>query len=846
MRRLPRRHRRRGILLYVGLGLMMVLSIVGSALMYYATSSELNARMIYQGEVITNLAEAAVEEAFLNFERQLNEDRDSKIYKQLRDPLPPDSELELDPEYMSQITQAARKVAKDLYGIEAKDFQVSGLINRVQAFDIRGTPPDPIEKNAALTIKVMVTHNHFGSELTKVVIVSRPLKVVCCTIPVLAESTLFVNNLQVDTFAHWPSVLGYRLNDYPKEQPSLILDHGWAKYSTTNTKEDFVKVFEEEVMPKGAVPPGRVFINRGIVPITNGNRASGMLQKTFFSAESELLPEQFDFTLKQLKEFYENKASPVPTNPQGDVELDAEGDEDETEGEEPTDSTSSTAATTGTTAGDAIPDDGKIIIRYVGHGAELDVETCKDLIGKDVSGYRKWFQALVDDDWKQKRELHRMSGLDLFGRVEEKEQGGVFEESGGNIFQRIWRGIKKITKKIMEKLYSQYHIKISPTVVYGDVLRTYFSVRDYVETKWWDKIKNTAKLSGNERVLPFFPPGFLDGKDENTPLTLEGLPASWDEDTRKKWADLPEDIRKPRFFKYLNDLMFSDFRYNLTDPDWKMALDNLPSRTIFRPYNQGLVEFLAPPAESKVRGVFSALTQKGVFFMRNIIDKQIPDEAFKGGYEDAFEGPLTEFNPFLYYVKATEYISSLNDPRINPKDPRHNVFRRKFFDEKEGTLNLEGVIYITGTEPLQLGNVKYKGKAIIITFGPVVFTGFLAKSQDSGDDPEKNDLLTIISLGGIDIQTTDRIDAMLYSYIYPIQATNRQKIHVFGGLGCNDMQLRFLPEGGNINFDWTYHIPKDLNLEDKKHYYHVAITDEIKKFEYVVKRQMSVASVLDE
>ena len=839
-----RRHRaRRGVLLYVGLGMMMVLSVLGTALIYFSTAQELNAVMVYQSEVITNLAEAAAEEAFLNFEQQLNKATGTKIYRQLREPMKPGETVEIDGEYMAQCTQAARKAAKDLYGIPAENFLCEGLVHKVQPFKVRGAVQDELEKNAALTVKVTISYTKANQPMTKVVVLSRPFKVVRCTIPVLSECTFFLNNLTAQTFAEWKSVLGYRANGFPKEQETITLDHGWASYSTTNTKEDFIKHFEERVLPKGAVPPGRVFINRGIVPITNGNRSSGMLQKTFFSAESELLPKQFDFTLKQLREHYEKQG--IPTD---DMEIGSEdgtnatsAPADGTTGE----NTTSADGTNTTTAGDAISEDiekSKIVIRYLGHGAELGVETTKELIGKDFSGYKTWFQSFIDDDWKQKGDLYARSGLDIFGRVEEKVEGESVSTEGDNFFQKIWKGIKKITKKIMNKLYSKYHIKISPTVVYGQVLRTFFAACDYVEGKWWDKIKNTATLSGNEKPLPWFPKGYLDDKNDSTPLEEEDLPASWDKKLKEKWLKLPKDVRKPRFFKYLNDTIFSKETYGLKDGDWKMALEKLPHGAMYRPYNQGILEFLGPlKQDSYIGKYFGVLMSKGIYFQYNELDVQVDDnELGHGPFESYFEKGLHEFNPFLYYVKATEYISSLNDPRIDAKDPRHNVFRRKFFDAKEGILHLDGVIYITGTEPLQLGNVRYKGKAIIITFGPVIFTGFLAKSQDSADDPEKNDLLTIVSLGGIDIRTDKRIDAQIYSYIYPVKASEKNKIHIFGGLGCNDLNLKDLPEGGNINFDWTYHIPPGMDLNDRKHYYYVSITDEISKYEYFVRKQFIV------
>ena len=53
------RSRRRGVLLYVALGLIGTLFIYASVLMYTGQWSEKNAIFVYHSEVITNLAESA-------------------------------------------------------------------------------------------------------------------------------------------------------------------------------------------------------------------------------------------------------------------------------------------------------------------------------------------------------------------------------------------------------------------------------------------------------------------------------------------------------------------------------------------------------------------------------------------------------------------------------------------------------------------------------------------------------------------------------------------------------------------------------------------------------------------
>jgi len=114
----------------------------------------------------------------------------------------PGEPLSLDDSTMASFTVGARTMAKELYNIDDEDFQVRARITRMEPFQIRGfNPADPIEKDAALEVAVSITMG----DLTKVVIASRPLKVVRTTIPVLSESTLFVNNQAAITFAEGTS-----------------------------------------------------------------------------------------------------------------------------------------------------------------------------------------------------------------------------------------------------------------------------------------------------------------------------------------------------------------------------------------------------------------------------------------------------------------------------------------------------------------------------------------------------------------------------------------------------------------------------------------------------------------
>jgi hypothetical protein len=59
-------------------------------------------------------------------------------------------------------------------------------------------------------------------------------------------------------------------------------------------------------------------------------------------------------------------------------------------------------------------------------------------------------------------------------------------------------------------------------------------------------------------------------------------------------------------------------------------------------------------------------------------------------------------------------------------------------------------------------------------------------------------------------------------------------------MGCNMLDLERLLLGGRVVFDWSYHIPPEMPIKDKAPYYYVAITDEIAKFGYQIKRDTDV------
>lgn len=827
--------KRRGIVLYHTMGLLAVLSILASMLVFLGRREEYDARNIYYSEVITNLAEAATEEIFYNIEQQLNvRAPGNRIYDQVR--VSSAKEIEIDPGYLKEISANARKIAEEDYGIPEEDFVVKGRIVNIEPFKIPGfdEPPDPIEKNAAFRVEITITYGAPGSKaspLTKVIVVTRPFKVVRTTVPVLSECTLFVNNLSADYFATKESVLGYDPKKFPEAQKTLVLDNGWAGYQKSNKKSDFINFLENDVIRRGKVPPGRVFINKGIVPLTNGDRSSGALQKTFYSAESELLPSQVQIPLKALRKVLEQKfdearqAALESYRTQGltteEIQLVEEGG-------------AGSAGAGSAVTSSAIPEDGDILFRYIGHGRELmdqDDRLKESLGGRKVSGYYTYFQGLANGEWQDgRRPSPALSGLDLYGNVVEKEKGKAIEGEG--FWGRIWGKIKKFTSDLLEKLYSKYQIRISPTLVYGDVVQTYFMVRDYAESGWLQKMKNTLSFQPNQFPLPYFPTGFFDGADPETPIDKKrDLPDTWDDKLKEKWLKLPEALRKPSFYITLNETILAQQTYGL-GPEF---LSQIPAGAIFSPYNQALLEFLIPEAESPIRQRFNQLGEKGYFFLKNELDRKFFPQAatFK-----EYAKPLAEFNPFLFYVKATDYIASLYDPR----NPKVNVFYAKYYDQPQKMFDINGLVYITGTEDLVFANNKYRGKGIIITFGRVVFKGFMVKHEDydAPDDPARNANLTIIALGGIQIDTSERIDAQLYSYIYPMEVTPGNTLNLYGSLGCNFLDMSRIADGGRIVFDYTYHIPPDMQPLERDPYYHVNITNEILKYEYDIRRESSI------
>ncbi len=852
---------RRGVLLWVSMALIATLVIMAAMMAWLGRFNEVNAIFVYHSEVVTSLAEAAIEETFFNISKKLNDPSgNNRLYDMLRkhwDPERDNAPIDLDADTVGEFSAAARTVAKELYGIEGEKFGIKARITRIEPFAIRGmNPHDPIEKDAAFEVAVSITMG----DLTKIVVASKPLKVVRTTVPVLAESTLFVNNdarQNLDnrknplTFAHWESAMGYDPKDFPKPSKTLTLDHGWAKFSRTNKKSDFIQKLEEEILPKGTVPPGRVYIREGIVPLTNGDRAAGALQKTFFSAESELLPVLPPIPLKSLKEglredYLESQdramREQLAREREGGTDLRGPGSGASGESTGPSD-----GSTGPSDASTSVPEEGDLIIRYLGTGIELLEEDMKKYLnGADGDGYRTYFGALADGPWKENPPSK--SGLDLFGRTTEKEAGKAVEAEG--FFARLWEKVKEIGATLLSKLYAQYNIRLSPTLVYGSVLQNYYMARDYAFTGWWENVKRTF---GDKQIpIPYFPKDHLDRLPQEEPMKKEDLPPAWDDKLKDRFMKLPADIRKPSFIKTLDSWatrMNTALAPGLSET-MQEEVANLPQGAIISPYHVALRSFLQTDPESKIdkwvgeylkAGGSTPGAPGGGMFLSNEVDRA--QQGIQGAYEPFFEGPLADFNPFLFYTKATEYISSLWDPRLPENAPpdQKNVFLRRFRDKDDpGLLRMNGVVYITGTEDLTLKNFRYTGKCTIITFGRVIFQGFLVKKQDSADDPKKNDLLTIIALGGIVFDTSEPVHAQLYSYIYPFHVTPGKTMNVFGGVGCNDLLLDHLGDGGQVNFDWTYHVPAEElynpNSLDAQDYYHVSLTDEIDKFEYLIKR----------
>jgi len=811
---------------------MLVIFTLAVMLEKQGKHEDISAHMVYKSEAITAMAEAVVEEIIHNIREQLNiAGNDNQIYYQVRQRTTND--IPIDSAYLKRISPNSHKMLLEEFSIEDQDVVIKGKITDIAAFDVKGFTQedvrDEIEKSASFEIAISIK----WADQYKTVAITRPFKVVRTTMPVFSESTLFVNNAQPIYFGQWPSLYGYDPGKFPAPQNTIQLDHGWHKYSKYNKKSDFTRIMETDTLRQAMVPPGRVFIQKGIVPITNGDRASGMLQKTFHSHESELLPAQAQIKLKDLKTFLTQKGMTVSADP--DPSADPVGDTSgtsSTAGDTPAPTVAPGAEAGAATEGESnLPDDGELFVRYVGHGEEVKAETSK-LGDKDVDGYGKYFYSFLTG-WEEHSAGPdpAISGLDLYGRIVEKEAGEGF--SGGGIFGKIAGLIKKATSAILSKLWKKYDIRISPTLVYGQVIQTYFPIVDYVATGWTEKMKNTFSFNPNQVPLPHFDPSFLEKLPQDEPISeAEKLPDTWPADLKEKWLKLPEDIRKPKFYKIINTTILQQNPFGL---DFQEFGPLLPQGALFAPAWEALLNYLVPEEDSPIRQYLNNVGSKDEFFLSNEADRKY---GFTGGpYAKIFSEPLTDFNPFLFYVKATDYISAIYDPR-NPKD---SIFLKKYYNKEDEIFEFKGVIYITGTEPLVLGNAKYRGKAIIITFGKVIFSGpFRKEKEDDPEKPEDVSALTIITLGGVVFDTSNRIDAQIYSYIFPPLSAPGKRFYVYGGLGANMFDLTRVEDGGIVVFDWAYHIPLTMDDKARAPYYHVAITDEINKYGYEIRRDLSV------
>lgn len=868
-------NRSRGSMFYVVMIVLSVLAGIAGTLIDMSVNEGHATQLAYRSEIALNMAESFADEFFHNVEKTMNEGSTGPIggiFDKLRAEASIGTVIDLDSKnYISKYLVPNSKKLCESFGEKCaavvigriKDIQPLNINPRMKGSDKPkpGVTVDKVEKDAVLEVLVEVTYENYKKNLA----VTRSLKVVNTTIAPLSAFTLFVNDPSYPLQSYWSSKLGMDFQDDTKEQKSVVLDHSWDYVFNKSDydREELLAGFDTTIM-QGEVPPGRVFMNSAVVPLTNGNRESGMLQNAFFSAESELLPPFFPMDLESKQDFLTKAGSHMSEEEK-------------------------------TILTEVLPESGKIYTRPVGYGYEVRARDDYEVNGKKRSGYLRYFEAFEGQwDGEVSRKNPSKSGLDLFGRVEYKPGvlGKENKESGW--FGKIVAAASDAVDELINSFVNDtYNLRISPTVVYGNVLASYFRVMDYKYTRagelkevwkarkarensndnWWASVwdgiseigkdlMNTVKvgvLGPGQYAIPELPTGFLDDippeslKQAFTDSDRAKFKAiGWSDDTFEDFLDLPEGIRTPIFLKFFDKMRTYNLQY--FGKDFK---GHIPEGAALAPYNNSILNYLRTIQSDSPFYKFLVdpekglpkVSETGLTVLDNPLDQKM-DREWGGEYQSPLKGlldenvPLKSFNPFLYYRKATDYVSSIYDYRQGKKGAGVNVIRKKYFNEKEGTLDLNGVIYVTGTaRPLKFSEflsgsqkfVRYRGKSIIITFGEVIFDVGVRKyttkdlSSVSPQWGKDAPLLTIVALGGIQFQTNELVEATLYSFMNPPSSSRHFTLH--GTLGGSEFDLARNRVGGVVKFDPSYSIVK-LSKMERKDYYWVALTDEIKKYSW--------------
>lgn len=873
----------RGSIFYVVVLILSVLAGIAGILIDMGISDTHSTQLAYRSEIALNLAEAVSEEFFRNVEAMMNAGEKGPIggiYDKLREEVSEGEVIPIsNPDHITRfLAPNSLQLCKELQQCEAsveaqiKDIRpinINPVLQSAEGGEVQrpGVAVDEIEKDAVIELLVEIKYQGYAKRL----VVTRSLKVVKTVMEPLSLFTLFVNEPGFPNYSRWSSKFGMAYqnsgSDRERDQVSLIFDHGWddALGKQEITIPELRQGMEERVL-QGMVPPGRIFLNSAIVPLTNGNREAGMLQNAFFSAESELLPPPGMFDMEDKKRLVDS-AGPQMSDTEKNL------------------------------LQSILPESGKVFTRYLGYGAEIRGGDDLEVNGKKRLGFESYFESFLKE-WETSRDAKNpsKSGLDLFGRVEFKPGVLEKEDEETGIFGKIIDAVGDITEAILEEFVNDnYNLRVSPTIVYGKALSSYFRVMDYKYTRggelkevwkrrkereeedkgFWESLwegvtEITSKLLNTIRVgvlgpgqipIPEFPDGFLDNLSEaeaSKPFTKADRAKfpDWSDEGFESFLDLPDGLRTPLFFKFLSEMRKSQQNFFGED-----LSDKIPRGAILAPYNNSILNYVKPDLQDSLMVKVFTDDQKGVtkesktgqLFFDNPMDQEL-SRKWGADYQSPFENiledqmPLQNFNPFLYYRKATTYISSIYDYRSGNKGEGVNVIKEKYFNQKDQVLDLHGVIYITGTaRPLRFSEflpqgkkeVEYRGKAIIITFGEVIFDCSVRKVQHNkyGFSPrwgEDAPLLTVVALGGVQFMPDPKlvpvtVEATVYSFMYPPRANHEFRLH--GTLGTSELKLKQLPRGGVVKFDPSFYL-KNVSKQVRKSYYWVALTDEIKQYSW--------------
>lgn len=269
-------NRRKGSIFLLALTAMTVLFILGFSITFFTGSEDYSSAMSYESEVAFHLAESAVEEFVARLKNSLNhDDANNQLYKVLRaHNTDVTKEIPLEAAQVARLTAYTRETARQIYGIqfgrgmvESNDFIVEAKIkldhiNAVEAKNgeqvLYKLKKDLKEKQGELEVFANVNYRgHVAKVSLKFLI-----RVVKTFVPPFNYFTLFVRDASVYGGSHFNT-----FDSSVEQKRTLRLDNGWNAIRKNFNPANPPYEWEKDLAQLGnnaLTPPGRVYLGQDI------------------------------------------------------------------------------------------------------------------------------------------------------------------------------------------------------------------------------------------------------------------------------------------------------------------------------------------------------------------------------------------------------------------------------------------------------------------------------------------------------------------------------------------------------------------------------------------------------